>query len=302
MICFVHIEKAAGTTLHYVFRHNHPVRYVVLPALDALTNKPESVFSTSELRVFSAMYPRLWGFGGHAVRSYLDYANVVGEPVRYLTFLREPISRYISHYKHLRRVKGPSVTLEGYLGEKLFSNFMVTRIAGRPDLDTAVRRLEEDYAFVGLTDRFDEGLVLLRRALGLSELCLDYEVLNVTEEKEKAAGTHVAEPWKADAALRERIAAENALDRQLYAWARDVLWPRQLEAFGEGLGRELGELEEGKRAFHFRRRDFVAAKSAWWLWGRHLQRSSRLIGRRILGPRLPEAPDTLPASSTVLPR
>jgi hypothetical protein len=300
VICFVHIEKAAGTTLHYVFRHNHPVRYVVMPALDALTNQPRAVWSASELRVFSRMYPRLWGFGGHAVRSYLGYADIVGEPLRYLTFLRDPIGRYISHFKHLRRVKGPSITLEGYLGEKLFSDFMTTRIAGRPDLDAAMRRLEEDFAFVGLTDRFDEGLVLLKRALGLDGLCLNYEQLNVTEEKEKAAGVRVAEPWKTDPALRARIAAENTLDVQLYAWARDVLWPRQVATFGQGLEAAVAELRKGNESFHFRRRDFLEAQSTWWLYGRHLQRASRLVGRRVLGPREPEAPPVFPAASADL--
>lgn len=76
-------------------------------------------------------------------------------------------------------------------------------------LEEAKRNLEEHFAVVGLTERFDETLVLLHRTFGWSRL--HYVRVNVAPRR--AADAPV--PQGALELMRE----QNWLDRQLYEWA-----------------------------------------------------------------------------------
>ena len=102
MFCFIHIERAGGTTLHYIFRNNF-LRYLTLTPWSYWANKGENVFSKHEAKWLFRLLPFTPGFGGHTTRCYLDYEEVVGA-LNYITFLRDPIRRYKSHYNYQRKV------------------------------------------------------------------------------------------------------------------------------------------------------------------------------------------------------
>lgn len=271
MICFIHIEKAAGTTLHFILRNNHPLGYITITPWNPWTNEPESAFSAHEARVLSRAVLRLWGFGGHTTRSFLGYAESTGKPVQYFTFLRDPIKRYLSHFKYQRQAKGIPWSIQAFLDEKRFDDFQTRRIAGRADLDEAKRALREDFSFVGLMERFDESMVLFKHAMALPEFCIHYEIQNVSEDRERALGKKDPEPWKQDPELMERIRAANRLDIELYDYARSEIYPRFVESFGPGLEGAINELTEGNKNFHFRKRVHYAGQSWRYLYYRNFE-------------------------------
>jgi hypothetical protein len=126
------------------------------------------------------------------------------------------VQRIPSHHHH-EAVK--NLTLEEYVASKIsfeMDNSQTRAIAG--DLGTPVgectdemlelakRNLDEHFAWFGLTERFDESLILLQRAFGWRRV--NYVSANVAPGKRP-------EP---SARALELIAEHNRLDDELYRW------------------------------------------------------------------------------------
>lgn len=222
MICFVHIERAGGTTLHYVFRHNY-FSFVTLTPWNRWTNEEANVFTAAEARALFRLLPFVKAFGGHTTRSYLGYEDAIGKPIQYVTFLREPVSRYLSHFKYQNRVMGISWTMDEFLNEPRFDNFITTRIAGCEDLELAKQRLAEDFLFVGLTGRFDESLVLMKHLIDDRDFDIYYSARNAVPEVSREMDLG---PWM------DRIREQNALDIELYRFVEETLYPRFITQYG----------------------------------------------------------------------
>jgi hypothetical protein len=205
---------------------------------------------------------------------------------RYMTVLREPVDRVLSHYyfhalagerkvrnvwarfealdRHERErapdepfadlpedVGDPEgdVSLEAGLARRIpiYDNFQTRFLWGGEsffgDLPAdALERAKENvagFAFVGVTERLDESIVLLGRMLGMG--VMPYMRRHVREKRPPLSET--------PARVRELIEEHNALDIELYRFARarfDEL------AAGEGLEADVEELrrrtEEGQEA------------------------------------------------------
>lgn len=234
-LCFVHIERAGGTTLHHMLRYNYPT-FAALHPWYYWANEKENTFTRNELRAFVGALPLTRGIGGHTVRASLDYESVVG-PVFYFTFLRHPISRYMSHLNYQRLVMGIDWSLEGFLAEPRFENYQTVRIAGGPDLARAKQELSERFGFVGLTERFDESLLLFRSRLGDSGMDVRY----VKQNELPTTGRPVLFkelPEEQQAMVREA----NALDLELYEHVTEVLRPVYIAGYRGDLERDTARL------------------------------------------------------------
>jgi hypothetical protein len=192
---------------------------------------------------------------------------------RYVTFLREPVARTISHYHWLVGPRGegspdsstpeeqpPSLppaletSLEQMLesGEHLLDNLATRLLCGRESpfgtlpedaLETAKENLREGFEFVGISERLDQSIVLLQRMLGI----------DVPFRGRIADGDG---PGVEDLPAAERLLLEqhNRFDLELYSLARE-LFEEKLAASGgsfsgtRGLGRGrgfLGRLGRGR--------------------------------------------------------
>ena len=125
-------------------------------------------------------------FKGHMLFGLHEY--LPGES-DYITFLRHPVSRVVSHYKMIRALGAfpadhtldPSKPLWN-LGahpdyHRALDNYQVRAIAGidfelpfgaitRDHLRRAQENLDRHFQFVGLTERFDLSLLLMRQVCG----------------------------------------------------------------------------------------------------------------------------------------
>jgi hypothetical protein len=167
------------------------------------------------------------------------------QPSRYVTMLRHPVSRVVSHYEYVRRtpehyahheVVDRDLTLEAYVASGLSSEVndgQVRLLCGRDSaeavphgevsedmLEAAAANLRTHVLAVGLTERFDESLLLFQRLLGWPDV-------RYTPENTAPPG---ARPSITSAA-RAMIERYNALDLRLYEQARQIL-ERALAATG----------------------------------------------------------------------
>ena len=81
------------------------------------SNEPNNYLSSSELKRIIKLYPFLSGIGGHTTRTYANYEDVVDKNIKYFTFLRDPIARYMSHFNHQVNKKGIDWTIESFINE-----------------------------------------------------------------------------------------------------------------------------------------------------------------------------------------
>jgi len=229
-VVFLHIGKTGGTTLRRVLRRQYPESEMMVVRARARPRE-ETLADFAELPEAERARPRL--ILGHTV---FGLHELVPRPSTYITLLRRPVSLVLSQYGFVRRTPGhrhhqaaQGMGLEEYLASGLaqeMNNSQTRALAGAVDvpygenppelLELAKRNVEEHFRVVGLTERFDESLVLFGLAFGWSRL--SYVRANVASKR--------VVPSPAGLAEIERL---NALDLELYDWAE-----RRLQATIDG--------------------------------------------------------------------
>lgn len=153
--------------------------------------------------------------------------------VKFFTFVRHPVPLVKSHFeyisramstKHFWRIRILRKSLDYYLENKLFKDFdngMIRRIGmvdfpfgscNRDLLENALEKLEKDYAFIGLLERFNESLFGLSQTLKWSQLPV-YQKMNIGIHKIGLYGNNID----------NKIAEINKFDIELYEYCKKRL-------------------------------------------------------------------------------
>jgi len=226
MLVFLHVPKASGTTLASVIERQYPAGTVYRSA----NTEPSAVAEAISRRDSAARPLRcVMGHMLFGLHRYLD------EPTTYITMLRQPARRLLSHYAYVRRTPGhylhavvveQRLTFDEYVASGLSSELndgQVRLLCGREDaeavaygrvpeemLEEAVANLRTYFLAVGVTERFDASVLLFQTLLGWT--AVEYEAQNTSERAAVTAGVS-----EATMAL---IARYNQLDLRLYehAW------------------------------------------------------------------------------------
>ncbi|HEU0014189.1 MAG TPA: polyhydroxyalkanoic acid system family protein [Longimicrobium sp.] len=225
-VLFLHVPKAGGTTLgEYVYGQAHGPEDHDGGLLSAgVLFIPYGFFKEADLRVPDYIRPALGRADLRAVIGHFWFGihEHVGRPWTYVTLLRDPVERVVSLYHYLKLDE--RMSLEEFAVAPPFreaDNDQVRRIAGadpetgrctRGMLETAKENLRRHFAVVGVTERFDETLVLLNRRLGWTREVGSWP-RNVNPARRP---THSLPPSTLDA-----LRARNALDAELHRFANE---------------------------------------------------------------------------------
>jgi hypothetical protein len=229
-LIFLHLPKAGGSTMQDILVRQYRTGFGFRFTGDR-----------AELRAFRALPERVRArfdlLHGHV---HFGIHQWVPDPAVYVTMLRDPVDRVISHYYfvlshpgHYVYKKASRLSLKEYAATKPtheIDNDMVRWLTAREHfevrlgkvtrsmLDEAKWNLEFAVSVFGLMERFDESLLCFQRALWWSDVSYR-EMKNVNKNRPPLAEI----PPDALDAIREA----NALDVELYEHAK-ALFEEQL--------------------------------------------------------------------------
>ncbi len=262
---FIHIPKTAGTTMAQVIESQYP-KDAVLSFRDARVSEEERV------EMVKAMGPQIRIVAGHL---HYGHAKLFPRDCRPFTMLRDPTERMISLYYYIGReprhptheaFKRGEVTIEKLASRQgraqaCFIAGMAAKDACPDDelIARAKENLEKVIVSVGLTERFDESLLLYNRALGWN--VQGYVRVNVTKNRprqESLAASDIA------------IIRENSVvDQEIYDFAKG-LFEGQIAKMPPTFADELASLK----------RKITVARGVSWVRSGFGRVKEALAGRR----------------------
>jgi hypothetical protein len=229
-VIFLHLPKAAGSTLRTIFRKKYARR-----RLHHLSGNPDEADAFPSLPQEERHQIDL--LTGH---QHFGMHQWLRPGARYFTMLRHPVDRCISHYYFVLRrpdhylhdrVVRQKMTLYDYVSNRTsreLDNDQVRwlnddghRAAGfgevtREMLEVAKRRLADEIEVSGLAERFDESLRMIADALGWGTV--EYSNVNVTANRPARETT--------DPRALESICEYNRFDLELYEYAAELFAAR----------------------------------------------------------------------------
>ncbi len=238
LIIFLHLPKTAGMTLARIIERQYDASSV-LPLYESSWGEELAAIPRREMDRLRVVMGHMY-FGAHAF---------VDRPSTYVTVLRDPVDRVISHYYFVRRdpshylyESAHKMSLKEYVefcNRQEPNNDQTRLLAGKCNecsfglcsdemLGIAKRNLAEYFAVVGITEEFDRSLILMKHTLGWHTPF--YAKQNVSQDRLR----------KQDIPLEtlRAIQAYNELDIDLYGYAKD-LNQKQIRSQGPSFEDEL---------------------------------------------------------------
>lgn len=225
-LIFLHVPKAAGTTLRKIIERQYKSEAILT------TGEPWHEWVKEFESLPQAQKKGIRIFLGHLRFGFHAY---LPQPSTYFTMLRDPVDRIVSYYYFVLEspdhylydiVTSQNMTLKDLLCSEIsteFDNGQTRSISGighrigfgqcSPEtLQAAQANLREHFAVVGLTEHFDESLLLLKRTFGWR--IPFYVRENVTKNRPRR------EEMPKD--TLDLIARYNQLDIKLYRYAQKL--------------------------------------------------------------------------------
>jgi hypothetical protein len=244
LLAFIHVAKTGGQSVETMLRSSYGAAHaeaVSWPGPAGGTEGGQEYVvpkaGPADLRRLKRLVPFLRSIGGHGVALWSGLEEV--QPIQWFAFMRDPVKRGASHFQYHLRTERPDLTWREWVDWPMHHNHQLRMFSRQGDVDDAIRRIEAGGVFVGLTERFDESLVIFQRLLR-PDLDIAYIRTNTSEGNE-AAQRILADP-QARGDL-ERMYAEEA---RLHEWVVHDLYPRFRQEYGP-------TLEADVEAFRLRR-------------------------------------------------
>ena len=226
MLVFIHINKTAGSTVRYILRSSYGSRHCDVEPWSAAWD--EAPFSMEDLRRLRRIYRDLASIAGHRVTGYADLEED-GGALDYFTFLRDPLRMCASRFQyHVDHRKKTGIDFDEWIQRDWLRDAQTKRIAGTANAGDAIEIIRRKKVFVGLTERFDESLVLLK-ALRAPDLDISYTRVNV------ARRNSLAEELLSNPETRQALIDANQADLELYRFVQDELFPAAEREYGPSL-------------------------------------------------------------------
>jgi hypothetical protein len=257
IIAFNHIPKTAGTTLQHLLRANFFLRYC---EVRILSKRSTHFFQKDDLIRILITNPLIKCISGHAVRPYGSLIEAF-EKIKFITLLRNPVDRYISHYLYRIEVMRDELKdFNAFLNKEWTFNVQTKRIAGVEDLNKAKEILTRHFKLVGLVEEFDGFLILLKKKLYPMNFRINYKPKNVGKKNSINRKKLLDNIEK----YKEKIKERNRLDIELYEFVKEHILYKEKISYGTDYETDLSKFKKRKKKDSlnlFRLLDYILRKS-----------------------------------------
>jgi hypothetical protein len=256
-LAFIHVGKTGGQTVQTALRSSYGAAYC--DAVDWRDRDEEFVvpkYGPADYRRLKSLCPFMKSVGGHQIALWSDLHVV--EPVRYFAFVREPLRRGASHYQYHLRDEDQPLTWDEWVAWPVHQNHQVKMFSRDGSAAAAIRAIEHHQVFIGLTERYDESLLILNRLVA-RDLNPSYRRTNTARDNE------VAQRLLADPATRRQIETMYGEEFALYEFVKEEWYPRWRREYGPTLADDLARFQ-ADRARGFSRRNHLAQRLYQKLW------------------------------------
>lgn len=228
MFVFNHIEKAAGMSVHTVLARNFASYYRAAPfKVNPKEWIDDPYLSVKQLRRFRLLAPWINVMGGHPFKAK-EVVECFPHALQ-LVFLREPCSRFVSHYHYQKEVMGVDWDFDDFCSVDGYSNFMCRKISGKPDFYSAKKVLESGRFVFGLVESFQESIDSIFSEMYINDIISkkmlvesDRSFSEINSRKSRGD----SDSCDVDYELVER---NNSEDVRLYRYIVENLWPKQIQ-------------------------------------------------------------------------
>lgn len=240
MLVFIHINKTAGSTVRYILRSTFGVNHCEVEPWHAPWIDPP--FSSEDLKRLRKLYPHLESIAGHRITGYVDLQEN-GTEFKYFSFMRDPLKTCASRFQYnIQYRKKKDLVFEEWIQKDWTRNHQTKTFAGVADVNKAIQTIKDKNIFIGLTERFDESMILLK-ALKAKNLNISYQPVNVARKNS------IAENLLTNEKTRQMLVEANQADLELYDFVKKELYPGFQRAYGS-------KLEFDVANYHNRDKDF----------------------------------------------
>jgi len=245
MLAFVHIGKTGGVSIRSLLRSAHGARHCEAASLRPRPQgDPDQVrfmipkYGPGDISLLKSVMPGMRSLGGHHVALWSGVDEVF-PGTKYFLFLRDPLKRGASHYQfhvnnddYTRKFGFKHFPWDRWVEWETHHNHQLKMLSPDVDVDQAIALLNSKTVFVGLTEHFDESLVMMKRLL-----CPD---LNIAYRRQNtAADNTLARSLLAEARSRDQIREMYAKEFPLYEYVRNELYPRYRQQYGPTLAADV---------------------------------------------------------------
>lgn len=232
VILFIHIDKTAGQTLTQIIEEQYQISEVyklkkpltLETLLNEITIEKASKIGCyfEHLETYLKQVPKgdtnINCIYGHI---YFGAHRYLYKPYTYITMLRDPIDRVVSHFYYLQAKNHfkTNTNFEDFISDNLNRNVQTQYISGQftpkgtPDIQKAKENMGKYFSIVGITEMFNESVFLMKKQFGWQDII--YSKRNVT----------VNRPSKDQLSkeIIDLVKRHNELDIELYDYARNIL-------------------------------------------------------------------------------
>ena len=253
VLFYIHVPKTAGTTMKLIIIWLYKWDEIFwAKSTDYIKKKLKALDNEhlNNIKIVAGHTP----FGMHRHFEFSDY--------RYFTILRDPVERAISQFFYMQQkpkhpyypiATNPDYTYEELLENKLINNTFNVQtywlIGENPDffkkgvydeevVKQAKANIDKHFAFIGLNDRFDESLILMKRKFNWT--LPFYTPKNINKKKKKD---------KVSARTLELIQHYNQMDIELFNYCKAKFESELAENKDEAFEHDLAHLHKLNRRY-----------------------------------------------------
>ncbi|MDX2473239.1 MAG: hypothetical protein QNL91_05975 [Candidatus Krumholzibacteria bacterium] len=247
MLAFIHVAKTGGQTVETLLASSYGAGFCIAPewkrpasSHPANENFVIAKYNAEDLRRLQRVCPWLKCVGGHPVTLWSEFESVT--PTTWFALVREPLARGASHFQYnLQDSSTRPRPWREWIEWPTHFNHQVKMFSPTGDPHDAIDRIVRNNVFVGLTERFDESMVILRK-LFQPDLNIAYRRTN------SAYDPAPAKAMLADTEIVHQLKRMYADELILHEFITREWYPRFQKEYGPKLAADVASFKQNPQS------------------------------------------------------